>query len=47
LRAMRTGGPPRTLHYYVSGERMHEVVDTCQRTHGIPHTPNRSCWYLY
>lgn len=45
LRAMRAGGPARTLNYYVSGERMHQVVDACQRTHGIPRVPNRLCWY--
>jgi autophagy-related protein 11 len=47
LRTMRAGGPVRTLHYYVSGERMHQVVDACQRTHGIPHAPNRLCLYSY
>ena len=47
LRAMRAGGPARTLYYYVSGERMHQVVDACQRTHGILRAPNRLCWYLY
>jgi len=41
LRAMRAGGPARTLYHYVSGERMHQVVDACQRTHGIPRAPNR------
>lgn len=47
LREMRAGGPARTLYYYVSGERMRQVVDTCQRTHGIPRAPNWLCCYLY
>lgn len=47
LRERRAEGSARTLYYYVSGERMRQVVDACQRTHGIPRAPNRLCWYLY
>ena len=47
LRAMSAGGPARMLCDYVSGERMHQVIDACQRTHGIPRAPNRLYWYSY
>jgi len=49
LREMRAGGSlaARTLYHYVPGERMRQVVDACQRTHGIPRAPNGLCWYLY
>ena len=37
--AMGACGPARALGYYIPGERMHQVVDACQRTHGILHAP--------
>ena len=39
LRATSAAGPARTLGYYVSSERMHQVVEACQRTHGILYAP--------
>jgi autophagy-related protein 11 len=47
LRATGAGGPARTLGYYISSERMHQVQDACQRTHGIPHAPIRLCSCSY
>ena len=34
-KAMEAGGPARTLGYYVSGEKIRRVVDTCQKAHGM------------
>jgi autophagy-related protein 11 len=33
--AMGACGPARTPGYDILGERMHQVVDACQRTHGV------------
>jgi len=37
--AMGACGPARTLGYYIPGERMHQVAEACQRTHGILYAP--------
>lgn len=47
LRATSAGGPARTLGYYISSERMHQVQDVCQRIHGIPRAPSRLCSCSY
>jgi len=38
-RAMDAGNRGRSLADYVSNEKMHQVADSCRRTHGRPVSP--------
>ena len=45
--AMGACSPTRALVHHIPGERMHQAVDACQRTHGILHALFGLIWCLY